>query len=738
MSKSVFVFGLMLMFLFPYALFAQDPALVEIRVSPEKVTLRPGEQCQFSAKGYTQAGREIPFTVEWSTTGGFINTTGLFSANDVETDKLYTIMATDTRTGAQGNAAVLIRASDKEFVSTDSPKILRLEIIPPKIELTPGQPYRFTVRAYSTQGQQVRLTRLLWRVTGGSIMADGTYQAGGAPGSYFVEVKEPNGVLTKAEVVIRGDGGKLASIRVAPTDVVLKPFSVQKFTAVGYDNSGYEVNFQPLWEATGGNIENDGLYRAGGTSGTYYVKAIAPSGLSSIASIQIQKLDIARVEISPKGAILSPGQSQKFEVKAYNRNGELIPVFPNWSATGGVIQGDGTYYAGRSAGNYLLTVNIERITVEVPIVLKAEVPKRLVINPTQATLAPGEKAQFEASVYNETGQKLELPLKWMCHGGGTIDTNGIFTAGKVLGKYVLEVSAQEGLLNHAWITVAAASASQSNVKWLTLRPSLVRLVPGGKAQFQVKALDASGAEVTCPITWMAEGGKIENNGIYTAGDVEGKYPVTATTAPDIKAISTVLITGTTGTTTPKQPTESKVYSLRLQPLEVNLKCGEQCNFQTVVLDQAGNSTEGQLRWEATGGTVDVKGNYRAGDAPGTYSLAVTETQHNLRQEAKIYITQPAGTSKKSLQIERWQVGHGGALIGQIYIKGIVNDERAFLVQLTLFERSGSQKTLAQMQIHQGESFEFEGEYVRETASDVSVMLYDKTLTIIDYEKRSTP
>ncbi len=64
---------------------------------------------------------------------------------------------------------------------------------------------------------------------------------------------------------------------------------------------------------------------------------------------------------------------------------------------------------------------------------------------------------------------------------------------------------------------------------ILVKPTNVQLKPGAKHTFAVEGLDQFGNSIDAgEVTWTATGGKIEPNGVFTAGPDEGNFLVTAT------------------------------------------------------------------------------------------------------------------------------------------------------------------------------------------------------------------
>lgn len=450
-------------------------------------------------------------------------------------------MATDRRTGAQGSAAVMIKYTNYDStVVQRRQKITRLSIYPKKVFLNSGESVYFKVSAYNAANEKLHVAfQLLWKVSGGSINTSGVYRAGGAPGSYLVRVKEPNGVMTTAEVIIRG-GVKVSSIKIFPSNTKLRPFMKKRFFATAYNSSGQIVKVRARWVATGGSIDENGVYTAGDNPGKFFVKAIAPGDISSTAQIKIEQAKIKRIQVFPENVILYPGQLQKFKVKAFNRAGKSISVpFPLWSATGGIIQMDGTYQAGKVPGKYTLNVTVGKVTITRNIVIKkgAEIVK-LRIHPRKATLQPGQKIKFDVTATNNRGESVGTKITWEAY-GGKVDSSGVYTAGNSLGAYVVIANVDD--LSTKAVVVIRRKPQIQDVKWITIKPSKIRLAKNQSIKFLAKAFDQSGKRVKCKFKWSTNGGEITSDGTYVAGSKNGIYQVTASVSSGIKANAIVIV-----------------------------------------------------------------------------------------------------------------------------------------------------------------------------------------------------
>jgi hypothetical protein len=87
----------------------------------------------------------------------------------------------------------------------------------------------------------------------------------------------------------------------------------------------------------------------------------------------------------------------------------------------------------------------------------------VIVNPANATVEPGETVQFSVEVLDTNGNPMpNAPVTWsVVNGGGTINQNGLFTAGATVGDYSNTiVASSDGITGSASISVNALPAPQ--------------------------------------------------------------------------------------------------------------------------------------------------------------------------------------------------------------------------------------------------------------------------------------
>lgn len=84
---------------------------------------------------------------------------------------------------------LLVRASVARRQMEAEAKPVRLELIPDKIDLSPGGSFAFKLQGYDIDGRPVQASKAEWSATGGTVDALGSYTAGSQLGQYHVDAE---------------------------------------------------------------------------------------------------------------------------------------------------------------------------------------------------------------------------------------------------------------------------------------------------------------------------------------------------------------------------------------------------------------------------------------------------------------------------------------------------------------------------------------------------------------------
>lgn len=320
------------------------PVLTGLVVSPDSVTVQTGGGRQYTVAGvWTNGGSGAP-AVTWSTNGGAITTSGYFTAGG--TPGTYRIVATQSGGTLADTATV--------FVTSGTPVLTSLQIIPDSVNLQTGMAYEFDVRATWSNGTTT-VPALDWSATGGTVSSSGRYIAGTAAGVFRVIARVQGGALA--------DTAQIRILAPTVTRVILSPASAtvpvggtQQFSTSAIWSDGVSRPVAVTYTATGGSISVGGLYTAGQIAGSFMVIASCSCGKADSSDVTVtvgpSGATLVTLTLTPASVTLAPGAQQQFAVSGQWSNGGTTPPQVVYSATGGTISSSGLFTAPASTGVY--------------------------------------------------------------------------------------------------------------------------------------------------------------------------------------------------------------------------------------------------------------------------------------------------------------------------------------------------------------------------------------------------
>jgi hypothetical protein len=265
---------------------------------------------------------------------------------------------------------VLTACAAGEPTSVDSNNTLTetktLFISPRLITLEGSQGIRFAAYESLIPGS-AEVTAIEWTASGGSVGADGAYSSSGV--GEFKVIGKRKGWANKppedtATVIVVPPQPEVIGLEVTPTNESAPAGTMVQFTALGWMSDSTQVPVGVTWTATGGVIDAGGMYKAGGSPGTYQVTATHVStGLSATVPVEVTAAIVQSIRISPQSVSLIAGNRQQFSVTANMSDGSTsTPAGVTYSATGGTITNTGLYTAPSSGGTYTVTARLLNIS----------------------------------------------------------------------------------------------------------------------------------------------------------------------------------------------------------------------------------------------------------------------------------------------------------------------------------------------------------------------------------------
>ena len=184
--------------------------------------------------------------------------------------------------------------------------------------------------------------------------------------------------------------------------------------------------------------------------------------------------------------------------------------------------------------------------------------------PDSLELACQQTQQLSAEVFDEYGNLItEAQLAWKINDSraGTINSDGVFTAGTRAGRYAKGISVTSSLNNRSIQMTVPVTVIPGPLDRIKLSPSTLELAAGQSHQFIAEATDAYNNPLPeAELTWKATPnlGTITSSGMFTAGTQTGVFSQGVTVSAELNnssadaTSSVTVIDGSSGTdnTTP--------------------------------------------------------------------------------------------------------------------------------------------------------------------------------------------
>jgi len=255
----------------------------------------------------------------------------------------------------------------------------------------------------------------------------------------------------------------------------------------------------------------------------------------------------------------------------------------------------------------------------------------VVISPDPGVVIPGGTLQFSAVTQDSSNNVVVGAIyTWeVVSGGGTIDSNGLFTTSAGTGTFMntIKVTASKGgiqKIDYATVIVAY----HGELYKVIISPDSATVQPGGTYDFSATAKDAYGQDVVVSILWEVVGGigSIDSSGLFTAGAVTGNF-IDAIRFTATQAVPSIV---KTDTATVKIASAGVLDHVEISPETATVLVGKTQQFSAVGKDAFNNTVAGvSFTWTKVSGVgaIDLNtGVFSAGSTPGVCTIRVAAVQ----------------------------------------------------------------------------------------------------------------
>jgi hypothetical protein len=151
--------------------------------------------------------------------------------------------------------------------------------------------------------------------------------------------------------------------------------------------------------------------------GAYALSEIVPGPPTTIAIVPAEEV------------VIAPTAQFQFASDVRDARNRLVGVRPAWTSEA-TIDERGLFTAPDRAGVYFVQAAVGELTTTAKITVKPGAARTVRVLPTAASLKPRDTVAFSATAFDEWGNNVPITPTWhVTAGAGTIDEQGIFTAG---------------------------------------------------------------------------------------------------------------------------------------------------------------------------------------------------------------------------------------------------------------------------------------------------------------------
>lgn len=402
---------------------------------------------------------------------------------------------------------------------------------------------------------------------------------------------------------------------ISPRVGSVKPGEEIRFTATGRSAAGGTVPLEVEWQADGGTITADGRFVAA-QFGQFRVSARARQyphlADSALVAVFNAPTDILVLSVTPDSSLITEGEGIQLEAQARLADGTALSRPPvRWSASGGQVDGSG-WFSALTPGDYRVeATSTGGIRAQATILVR---PTQRVLQSIEAAphtlrLAQGESRQMAAIARYTDGTEGVAQVTWSAT-GGTIRSDGVYTAGGSTGNHRIIARAPSGLV----ADTVSVSITEPELQEVRISPAVLEMAPGATHRFSAFGVYADGSAQGVGVQWTATGGAISVGGQYTAGNSAGTYRIVGTVAGTALADTAVVHV---------MLSSAILERVIVNPSAVTVPLGATRQFTVSGIYADGEIRTPAVTWSATGGTISSGGLYTPGTVLGTFRVVAT-------------------------------------------------------------------------------------------------------------------
>ncbi len=544
-----------------------------LKIIPEALSLKAGEKVELKALGEDRFGNGVEAEVVWSLSNPPLGS--------VAPDGVLTALK-------QGKGHVIAASRnivDMASLEVNAGPLHSIRIEPGDVVIQAGESITFKATGLDVAGNPLEISPQ-WTTE----EQLGTLQQHGAFSARKVGAGEIAAAFgdTRGTARIKVLHGPPASIKVVPEAITMaagnrETLSVEVVDAVGNPIPAPELRWE-LEKGLGALVEPNQLHAK--RPGQEIIRLTA-GNVTAQVPVTIHAGRVHRIEITPPEADVAAGDRVNFMAKAFDIEGNDVPVQPAWAVGGaiGTIGEDGVFQATMAGGGNV-SLQMDGVMGLATVHVGVGSIARIDVMPSEARIKAGETIRFGATPLDAMGNVTSDQISWSLSpemNGRMTTPAGAFQMLKAGESRV--IASVGGIQGMARVHVEPASVAR-----ISLTPESISLPAGEAVKVAVNGEDAHGNQVLLsPVFSLSPGelGSVTGEGLFTA-----RKPGTGRLTVEVEGVLAMA---------PVEVRPGPVSTLALRLPEGDIVAGKSYELRATGYDKGGNEVPVQAQWAVTEG-----------------------------------------------------------------------------------------------------------------------------------------
>ena len=205
------------------------PEADSLVITPQDAATAVDVPIAFVVADTTARGNTVNGVVEWTASGGAIDSNGVFVAEAADT---YRVRA--RRAGLDGYSTIVVSPVPETPAPPTPPVTLAaIEVTPGVLKIAPGGKQQFSAIGRLSNGNTATV-RVNWTASGGSISSSGLYAAPNTAGTFrVIATRQGDTKADTSAITVTTVPATLVGVQVSPVSITVTPGMAQQFSAAG-------------------------------------------------------------------------------------------------------------------------------------------------------------------------------------------------------------------------------------------------------------------------------------------------------------------------------------------------------------------------------------------------------------------------------------------------------------------------------------------------------------------------